>query len=267
MLTVLKNIEEKLQNAGGADKAGSSVYVSKIVENLIQLNTMLEAATRVHLFHLSPPNLLGRHHQTILQRQEHNHHANQLFIWRKIQWSHALTNYRTRPDQYPQTTRFHEDFWNNQRDTRDHYQNERLNENVTLLFRNSRLNLDLLLRLAASMTNLILRNVAEIEYFPGGAINEIFQTVSKVNKGASEAGLKMVTLSAIRYLIKQKLMMSTSNVAEIFKIIQRSVSVAIFALVLIKMIDWYIGKSRGAEDCRLQDLEKLLKDHPVRGVL
>lgn len=97
--------------------------------------------------------------------------------------------------------------------------------------------MDLLLRLAASMTNLILRNVAEIEYFPGGAINEIFQTVSKVNKGASEAGLKMVTLSAIRYLIKQKLMMSTSNVAEIFKIIQRSVSVGIFALVLIKMID------------------------------
>ena len=49
MQTVLKNIEEKLQTAGGDDKPGSSNYISKLLEDLIQLNTMVEASTSVIL--------------------------------------------------------------------------------------------------------------------------------------------------------------------------------------------------------------------------
>ena len=89
--------------------------------------------------------------------------------------------------------------------------------------------------MAITCLNVTLKNFADIEQFPGGMLQELFNSLTKICKTTNELPIKLCTINCYRYIFKMKMILHQSNVNEFIKVITKFLQVILILLrVLIE---------------------------------
>ena len=109
--------------------------------------------------------------------------------------------------------------------------------------------------MAITCLNVTLKNFADIEQFPGGMLQELFNSLTKICKTTNELPIKLCTINCYRYIFKMKMVLHQSNVNEFIKVITKFLQVI---LILLRVLIKFKEKNEELKICTIKTLNCLL---------